>query len=483
MGGSTALYAGVARADITPPVGIDLGGFYTRTGPSTHVLDPLTATALLLRVGGTSLLIVACDVLSFRGELGIQVREFIARAVSMAAMHVMPAASHTHSGPALGTHLRTSLHTGQALPYAYRENLLHTLAGLALEAKHNVQPARLAVGEGMSTIGVNRRECVAGGRIVIGMNEEGVADRSVGVLRVDAISGGTLAIVVNYTCHPIVLGPKSRAISADYPGAMRRIVEDTAGAPCLFVQGACGDAGPVCGEDAGPPGVRRLGSILGHEVSRVFWSLDPRPVDRRKVIFESVAPLTNLIESSLPEPPHMLDVVERSVDLPLLEPPSLEEVRRWSAQLSGTARSDVASKSDQIELAKIEVQQAWCTYLMELYENGVVPQSVAVTVVALRIDDLGVVALPLEPFAGIGLDIKLGSPAAATWVVGYAHGCAGYVPSPGAYAEGGYEVETSYKLYRLPAPFAPKSYELLVDTGRALLAELFPESRREGVKT
>jgi hypothetical protein len=447
------------------------------------VLDPLTATALLLRVGEMSLLIVACDLLSFRGELGTQVRRCIADAASIPETRVMVAASHTHSGPVLGTHLRTSLHTGQTLPDAYRQNLLHTLAGLAGEAKHNIQPARLAVGEGMSPIGVNRRERVAGGRIVIGMNEDGVADHAVGVLRVDSVSGATLAVVVNYTCHPIVLGPKSRAISADYPGAMRRIVEDTAGAPCLFVQGACGDAGPLCGEDAGPQGVLRLGAILGHEASRVFWLLDPRPIERRKVIFESVAPLTNVIESSLPEPAHTLHAVERSVDLPLLDPPIVEEARRMAAQLSAMAQGGVTSKLDRIDLAKIEVQQAWYAYLVDLYENGVVPRSVSLSVVALRLDDLGIIALPLEPFAGIGLEIKSGSPAPNTWVVGYAHGCAGYVPSPEAYSEGGYEVETSYKLYRLPAPFAAEAYALLVDTGRMLLSELFPESSREGVKT
>lgn len=474
MDRQVTLLAGVARADITPPVGIDLGGFYTRIGPSTHVLDPLTATALLLRCGKTGVLIVSCDLLSFRGELGLEVRRVMADAVSLPAENVLLAASHTHSGPVLGAHLRNSLHTGEELPIAYRTNLLNVLTGLAQMAILDLQPARLAPGEGRADIGVNRRERVPSGRIVIGMNADGPADDMVGVLRVDALDGSPLAVVVNYTCHPIVLGPQSRAISADYPGVMRRVVETAVGAPCLFTQGACGDMGPVCGEDAGPSAVHRLGSILGHEAARVYWSLDPRSVERHKVIFESVAPLTNVIETPLPEPRHHLMATERTVDLPLQEPPSRDEVQRMLAHLTKSLSVEAHTDSGRIARARVEVQCAWYTFLLELYQQGPLPQTIPVPVSALRLDSVGIVSLPLEPFAGIALAIKADSPAPHTWVVGYSHGCAGYVPSPQAHVEGGYEVETSYKLYRLPAPFAPEAYDRLIASGRALLSTLFP---------
>jgi len=80
---------------------------------------------------------------------------------------------------------------------------------------------------------------------------------------------------------------------------------------------------------------------------------------------------------------------------------------------------------------------------------------------------------PVEPFVGIGLAIKQRSPAPFTWVVGYANGCADYVPAHEAYAEGGYEIENSYKLYKLPAPIAPEGFGRLIESGGRLLDSLF----------
>ena len=58
------LLAGVARATITPPVGIPLVGFAGR-GPSVAVHDDLTATALALESGDTRALILTADLLFF----------------------------------------------------------------------------------------------------------------------------------------------------------------------------------------------------------------------------------------------------------------------------------------------------------------------------------------------------------------------------------------------------------------------------------
>jgi hypothetical protein len=81
-------------------------------------------------------------------------------------------------------------------------------------------------------------------------------DPTVNVLEVFDSDGRPKAVLVNYACHPSVLGPDNLDYLADYPGALRRYVEaQIPGALYLFVQGGAGDIDPcrdkepVAGED------------------------------------------------------------------------------------------------------------------------------------------------------------------------------------------------------------------------------------------
>jgi len=49
-----------------------------------------------------------------------------------------------------------------------------------------------------------------------------------------------LASVFNYPCHPEVLWEYNPHITSDYPGVLRRLVEQRTGGPCLFFAGALG---------------------------------------------------------------------------------------------------------------------------------------------------------------------------------------------------------------------------------------------------
>ena len=64
---------------------------------------------------------------------------------------------------------------------------------------------------------------------------------------VTGTDGTLLASVVNYACHPTTLAWDNTLISPDYIGALREVVERETGAPCLFLQGASGELGPVEG--------------------------------------------------------------------------------------------------------------------------------------------------------------------------------------------------------------------------------------------
>ncbi len=91
-------------------------------------------------------------------------------------------------------------------------------------------------------------------------------------------------------------------------------------------------------------------------------------------------------------------------------------------------------------------------------------------------NDVALAGVAAEPFVEIGLQIKARSSAAFTLFAGDTNGCVGYVPMPLAYDQGGYEVDSSYVYYRLPAPLAPACAELIMGGVLTLIERLEPNS-------
>src|SRR6202011_2606069 len=114
---------------------------------------------------------------------------------------------------------------------------------------------------------------------VCGYNPAGPADDTVVVARITAASGGTIATVVNYACHPTTLAWDNTSISPDYVGAMREVIEQATGSPCVFLQGASGDLGPREGFVGDWNVADRNGRQLGYAVLSALEAL-PSPGTR-----------------------------------------------------------------------------------------------------------------------------------------------------------------------------------------------------------
>ncbi|MBV9123628.1 MAG: hypothetical protein JO112_09745, partial [Planctomycetes bacterium] len=78
-------------------------------------------------------------------------------------------------------------------------------------------------------------------------------------------------------------------------------------------------------------------------------------------------------------------------------------------------------------------------YARETIQLADWPDRFQTPVQVLRLGDLGLCALPGEPFAQTGLDIKAKSPFKPTMMVGMANDYAGYLPTEEQHALGGYE--------------------------------------------
>ncbi len=269
------LSAGVARVEITPPVGFPMGGYTARQGPSTGIHDPLFATVLVLKADGVSMAIVSCDLRSFPSERIIT----LARERKLAE-HVLIVVTHNHSGPM--TWEDKSWPKPERSWFTETEDKILTAIE---EASKKMFPARIAAGVTEIYLGHNRRKVAADGKVTMfWRNAEKLPtspiDPSLGVIRVDDETGKPRAVIVNYACHAVVLGPDNRQISADYPGYVRqRIERELPDAFCLFTQGGAGDINPYLDKqpvaENGFREAETMGNALAEESLKVARKLKP----------------------------------------------------------------------------------------------------------------------------------------------------------------------------------------------------------------
>lgn len=436
------LWAGVARANITPPVGI----LHLNWGAQAHegaegVDMDLWATVLVVSDGEETAAIIDLDLGVLERGPSNQLRQLVADRTGIPASHVRVSVAHTHAGPSLRTYASYGKKGAELVP-AYMENLFHQVAGAAAAARAGLEPARLAAGSGAAHIGINRRYRNPEGRLVIGYNPDGFFDPEVKVLRLDrADDGRPLATVVHYSCHPIILAHPNRLLSPDYPGTTRRVVEQVTGSTCLFLQGACGEIGPTEGLTGDVHVARRLGTILGLEAAKVWTGLDTRPVRRRyDHTIESGAPLGIWAEEQCPEADVAVRLISRDIALPLRPLPDGEAARREAQHWNAESARLRAAGADPVELraATYRAKRAGMAAAQAAWhrEGGG-----KIELQALRIGPVALTAIPAEPFAETAAAVKAAAPFAHTLFSGYSNGWLGYIPTPQAYDEGGYEVE------------------------------------------
>ena len=94
-----SLTAGVARVDITPPLGFRMQGAMRRREGATGIESPLLATALVLADENVKLTILDCDLIGFDVALANEIRSRIGEKINISAANVFLGCTHTHNGP------------------------------------------------------------------------------------------------------------------------------------------------------------------------------------------------------------------------------------------------------------------------------------------------------------------------------------------------------------------------------------------------
>ena len=457
--------AGVGRVTITPP----LTAPHASWGAQVHVLpdgveSDLWATALVVDDGTTRAAWIDLDIVIVTKGESDAIRARVGEELGIPPEAVRVSVTHNHAGPPPSPWNWTK--QGQEALDGYYTLLPELAAGAARLAVQGLRPARVLAGSGESRVAVNRRETGPDGRMVTGVNPDGLIDPHVFVLRIDDQAGEPIASVVGYTMHPTTMGPSNRLISSDWPGYLKRTVEMITGAPCLFAQGATGNVGP------GPDGftddvrvIRRIGGEVGCEAARVYLGLDAAAAKHRhEKVWESGAPLGKWTREQVSEPAAEVKVMSRTVHLPTIAQPPMDEAqaRVDAAQERLDTLKAQGAPATEVEAATFVVKRANMARSRAETYGGM--ETFPIEMHLLQIGPAVIVGTEGEPFAEIGLAVKAASPVADTWFGGYTGGWAGYVPTAEAYPLQGYEVETS--------PFAPEAADILVAETVAALRDL-----------
>ncbi|HYH64978.1 MAG TPA: hypothetical protein VD866_09815, partial [Urbifossiella sp.] len=133
--------------------------------------------------------------------------------------------------------------------------------------------------------------------------------------------------------------------------------------------------------------------------------------------------------------------------------------------------ADVARAEALLEKAKgRELKGPDEVYARETLLLAKYPDAVPVRIQAIRVGELGIVAIPCEVFTQVGLDVRAKSPLRQTFVVSLANGYNGYLPTAAQHALGGYETwraRSSYLEVGAADAIATTALELLGRVGPA----------------
>jgi hypothetical protein len=457
--------AGVGRVVINPPITAVHAGW----GAQLHVVPDgieadLWVTVLAVDDGENGGAFVDIDLVIVSREESDAIREAVGTVLGIPASAVRCSLTHNHAGVPGSSW--DWLPEGIADLKAYYEYLPTAAASAARMALLDKKPARIGVGYGESHVAVNRRETSPTGRTVTGTNFGGEIDPQVQVTRIDSLDGDSIAAIVGYTMHPTTMGPTNRLFSPDWPGHMKRTVEQITGATCFFAQGATGDIGP------GPDGftddlkvIRRIGAQVGCEAARVWFGLTlPAVSYHHERVWESGAPLGKWRSEPLPEEPVTVQSITTTVSLPLL--PQVPVAEAKAALAKATAEFDrlreAGAPASEVEAATFVLKRANMTLSRSEWFDG--KSEFPADLQILKIGPVVFAGTELEPFSWIGKSVKSRSPFPNTWFGGYTGGWFGYVPTADAYPKRGYEVDTS--------PYTPEAAEALADQVVAALEGL-----------
>ena len=266
---------GYSWADITPPIGIRLGGYAHRFGkPSETIHDPLKVKAILLRACDEEILLLSADVLGIYKDFADSVKLKIQEKTGINTDNIFFTTTHTHSAPETIIPMWPN-----TFPYKDREKILlnkwmkrfkERIIEVSIRACKRISKVSVA------KLGITSVKGLTFNRVF----KNGPIDPLFSLIY---FKSSDRILLTNYGCHPVC--NTDLGISADYPGVLSSTLFKH-GFANFFVLGACGNIDPI---EKGREFMQKMGRKLASSALKCLegnasnLSLSSLKIESRKI--------------------------------------------------------------------------------------------------------------------------------------------------------------------------------------------------------
>lgn len=414
------LIFGAAEEIITPEIGGNLFG-YTLDVYSNKVNDDLTASAFYFASGDVKSIMISLTVCVITEDVAWRIRNEASALTGVPAQNILVHTTHTHSGPSTA-----NLPGFGITDEKYMENIFYPqIIKAAVAAKAAAEPVKMAISQGESLIGINRRELTKDNEIILGQNPWAPCDTKMTVLSFKNDEDEIKGTIIHYGCHGTAAG-RNHEISRDWAGVMVDSVSENGGGICAFFNGPEGDVGPrlMNGKTTGGNGSRKPRAnmaALDHGAS-IEAAMEHGAL--------AASDAVRIFKNNRSYHDAELEVSRRFIKIPVEQRHSLE-----------FAKAEYEKYKD-CKVNQLGVLSDFYYKVIKSYEEGYVEKEYSeVEQVIVKIGDVAFVSFPFEMFAEIGLRIQKDSPVPYTLSLSNTGDTATYFPTESDICRGGYEIE------------------------------------------
>ena len=402
--------AGFGRCDITPegPTRIN------SSRVSDHVLDPLYITCVAVSDGENTALMMTVDVRNVYTHITEPGFAAISEATGVPQSHIFLTATHNHSAPDI------SNLNDESIQRYLADIFFPRLTRCAKEALQDLSSATLSVAAG-ETEPMNhvRRIQLADGSwkgpntanksTADRVRHESEADHQLRLIRFHRETGKDI-VMANWQAHATRTASTDRlAISADYVGACRSLVEQQKNVLFAYYQGAAGNVNFV----TRIPG--RLRYIEHTEIGKSLSNTVSGLLENAKPVKSGAVQIKNFGYTA-----------------------TVDHGRRhlFDAAMQIHLEKDPDKRQQLLDANGIASGYEACAIIrrQELDSTNVIPLS------AVCFGDVGIAFTPQEMFDTNGMQLRAASPFKMTFSCAYTNGSFSYMPSAAAFPHGEYEV-------------------------------------------